>query len=154
MIEETVLRLAKVMTMISRRKILVLVGFICLTVTILGLLAAYYYVRADHVVYELNDAKTGLRFTATCRFSQFSYANYIVVNAPAPSNREISRNELPYSADSLSQCLNEPYYKVTSLRVSDDYTKLTVVRSDNTTAMEVPLLVKGIEFPGSPWAKK
>src|SRR5437764_614529 len=140
------------MTMVSHRKIIVLVGIVCLSVTILGGLAAYYYVRADHVVYELNDARTGLKFTATCRFSQFSYANYIVVKAPAPSNREISRNELPYSADSLTQCMNEPYYKVTSLRVSDDYTKLTVVRGDNATAVEVPLLVRGIEFPGSPWA--
>ncbi len=122
--------------------LLVLVAVVCMG-------TFYYYFVAEHVMIELPDAKTGLNFSATCKYSDYSYRTFIVVKSP--QGREISRNEIPYSADSLSACMNDPYYRITSLQVDSAYTKLYASITDQSRIAEVPLLLRELDLPVRPW---
>ncbi len=110
---------------------------------------AHYYFWAEHIVYEIKDAKTRMNFQAVCQYSEYSYRTYVVVTSPG--GRVISRNEIPYSADTLSDCTREPYYAVTSLIPSPEYDRLLLsFASDKRSSMEVPLVLKEIDLPFPP----
>jgi hypothetical protein len=103
----------------------------------------------EHIISKKQDARTGLKFMASCQYSEYSYRTYVMVIAP--SGRVISRNEIPHSADELSDCTQQPYYMVTDLVPDPTYERLSVQFADKRRApIEVPLLLDGIDLPNSP----
>lgn len=109
----------------------------------------HYFFWAEHTIYERRDAKTGMKFMATCQYSEHSYRTYVTV--ASPSGRVISRNEIPYSADHLSDCTREPHYMVIGLTPDAVYGKLSVqFASKSRTPIEVPLMLEGIDLPNPP----
>jgi hypothetical protein len=108
----------------------------------------YYYFFAEHTVLEVRDARTGLKFAAVCKYNDFSYYTYIIVRSP--QGRVISKNEIPPSADTLSACMNEPYYRITTLQVNSNYTELYAGIVNQERVTEVPLMLKGIDLPIKP----
>lgn len=110
---------------------------------------SYYFFWADHITYEKQDERTGLRFVASCQYSESSYRSYVTVKSPF--GRLISRNEIPFSADELSDCTRQQYYAVVDLVPDPPFSKLYVQFSDKRRpSVEVPLLLDGIDLPNSP----
>jgi|GEM_PF-4886363 len=106
----------------------------------------YYRFWAEHVTYEKRDGTTGLQFVASCQYSESSFRSYVTVRSPA--GRLISKNEIPFSADELSDCTREPYYVVANLFPDAAFSKLSVQFGDKRrSVVEVPLLLKGIDLP-------
>jgi len=110
---------------------------------------AYDHFYVDHVTYEKHDTKTGLRFVISCQYSEFSFRTYVTVRSPA--GRVISRNEIPFSADQLSDCTHNNYYLVADLVPDPTFNKLSVYFADTRRSpVDVPLLLDGIDLPNSP----
>src|ERR1041385_8562215 len=102
--------------------------------------ALYYPFGSEHVTYQKEDAKTGLKFTASCQYVESSFRTYVTVRSPG--GRVISRNEIPFSADELSDCTREQYYVVADLVPDPAFNKLSVQFGDKRrSAVEVPLLL-------------
>lgn len=111
----------------------------------------YYYFWADHITYQKQDSRTGLRFVASCQYSESSYRTYVTVKSPF--GRLISRNEIPFSADELSDCMRQQYYIVADLVPDSSFEKLSVKFADTRRSpVEVPLLLDGIDLPNLPRA--
>jgi hypothetical protein len=109
----------------------------------------YYWFWVEHVTYEKRDATTGLQFVASCQYSESSFRSYVTVRSPA--GRVISRNEIPFSADELSDCTRQQYYAVADLVPDQAFNKLSVQFADRRRSpVEVPLLLDGIDLPNSP----
>lgn len=109
----------------------------------------YYFFWAEHVTFQKQDARTGLRFVATCQYSESSYRTYVTVRSP--HGRLISRNEIPSSADELSDCTRQQYYLVADLVPDSAFDKLSVHFVDKRRSpVEVPLSLDGIDLPNLP----
>ena len=109
----------------------------------------YDHFYVDHVTYEKRDAKTGLKFVVSCQYSESSFRTYVTLLSPA--GRVISRNEIPFSADQLSDCTRSQYYAVTDLVPDSGFNKLSVHFADaRRSPVEVPLLLDGVDLPNSP----
>jgi hypothetical protein len=123
------------------------IGLILITAGIGSI--GYYLFWAEHVTYEKQDARTGLKFVASCQYGESSFRTYVTVRSPA--GRVISRNEIPFSADELSDCTQEKYYVVADLIPDAAFSKLSVQFADNSrSGVEVPLFLDGIDLPNSP----
>ncbi len=116
---------------------------------LIGASLYYYYFRAEHLIYKTQDARTGMKLLAVCKWGGLSYHTYVIVKAP--SGREISRNEIPYSADTLSDCKEQSYYAVVAITPDAKYKKLTVRFKGNRAPVEVPLLLENLDLPTRPW---
>ncbi|SRR6266404_2827715 len=128
---------------------LLIVGLLLLSAGASSL--SYYFFWADHITYEKQDARTGLRFVASCQYSESSYRTYVTVKSPL--GRLISRNEIPFSADELSDCTRKQYYIVADLVPDSSFEKLSVKFADaRRSPVEVPLLLDGIDLPNLPRA--
>jgi len=124
---------------------------IILVILLVGTIGSFGYHRfcTEHVTYQKQDARTGLRLTASCQYSESSFRTYVTVRSPG--GRVISRNEIPFSADELSDCTRQYYYLVTDLVPDPAFTKLSVQFADHKRSpVEVPLLLDGIDLPNSP----
>jgi hypothetical protein len=124
----------------------VVVGLILVVAVVVSLA---YYRCAEHVTYEKQDARTGLKLVASCQYSESSFRTYVTVRSPG--GRVISRNEIPFSADELSDCTRQQYYAVVDLVPDPTFNKLVVQFADKRRlAVEVPLLPDGIDLPNLP----
>ena len=106
----------------------------------------YHYFFAEHVIYSREDTRSGLEFTAFCRFDDLSYRTYVRVSVRG--GRIISLNETPYSMDMLSDCTKQKYNRVVALEPNADYSVLLVhFASKDRPPVEVPLLLRGLDLP-------
>lgn len=127
-----------------------LLWFSLALVTLLCASMYYHFFKAEHILYEGVDAKTGIRLSAVCTYGDYSYRTYVVVSSP--HGREISRNEIPYSADELSDCMEQPFYKLSSVGFDPSYKKLHVrFASEVRRAIKVPLFLEDLDLPVRPW---
>ena len=132
------------------RKGVIVTSLVLLIVAAAGIgVSAYYWFGMEHVTYEKQDPKTGLRFVASCQYSESSFRSYVTVRSA--SGRLISRNEIPFSADELSDCTRQQYYVVSDLVPDPSFSKLSVRFIDTTRpAVELPLFLDGLDLPNSP----
>ena len=125
--------------------------FLVASILIAGALVIWVYNHfyRDHVTYEKQDTRTGLKLVVSCQYSESSFRTYVTLRSPA--GRVISRNEIPFSADQLSDCTRSQYYAVADLVLDPAFNKLSVHFADaRRSPVEVPLLLDGIDLPNSP----
>ncbi len=126
------------------RRILVVAGL--LGVAVGTHVALRFY--SSHQSYSVRDPRTGMRFAAFCRYSEHSYRTYVEVRSPG--GRLISLQEIPFTADRLADCLQEPHYRITAITADDSYTKLIVAFEGKRPPVELPLALEGIDLPANP----
>lgn len=133
-----------------------------LTVAIVVLLLAlsflwYWHVyHREHLTYRAKDSRTGLILSSFCKYGGYSFRTYVRAQY-SNGNVDIQVNEIPQSADMLSECTQEPKYLVKQISMDPDFKNLTVVfQSDRREVLKLPLRLKGLDLPFAnpdPWAK-
>jgi hypothetical protein len=103
-----------------------------------------YYFFAEHKMYYTVDSEAGLTFSATCSFDQLSYRTYITMRTL--NGRFISRSEIPFSADMLSDCMDQDYYRIQSIVLDRSHSVAVVHFVDHRREpVRLPLLIEGID---------
>jgi hypothetical protein len=104
----------------------------------------FHRYRSEHQVFTTLDARTGLEFASVCEYAAYSFRTYVVV--AVPNDRRLLKAEIPFSADTLSDCKDSDYYRPANL-VPDSELNSVTIRFRNRETIKLPISLRDLDLP-------